>query len=139
MRKNYFFILLLLPIIGFSQGKSFWKKTDKTSFQPDELLERTSTPVKYDLYTLDLNSLKQLLADAPDRDLNISSEIVVQFPGAEGKMENFEVYNASIMEPSFAANYPEIQSYVGVSRENTGINEALNVVIKRAKKFKRHK
>ncbi|WP_052752907.1 zinc-dependent metalloprotease [Kordia zhangzhouensis] len=120
MRKNYFFILLLLPIIGFSQGKSFWKKTDKTSFQPDELLERTSTPVKYDLYTLDLNSLKQLLADAPDRDLNISSEIVVQFPGAEGKMENFEVYNASIMEPSFAANYPEIQSYVGVSRENTG-------------------
>ncbi|WP_420573313.1 reprolysin-like metallopeptidase [Kordia sp.] len=64
--------------------------------------------------------MKQLLATAPDRDLNIHSEIVIQFPNAEGKLENFEVYNASIMEPAFAANYPEIQSYVAISREGTG-------------------
>ncbi|MBC8754878.1 T9SS type A sorting domain-containing protein [Kordia sp. YSTF-M3] len=120
MRKNYFFILLLLPLFAFSQGKSFWKKTDNVSFQQSELLERASTPIAYDVYTLDINSLKQLLAAAPDRDLNIGSEIVVQFPNAEGKMEDFEVYNASVMEPTFAANYPEIQSYVAVSRENTG-------------------
>ncbi|QHI34939.1 Calcium-dependent protease [Kordia antarctica] len=120
MRKNYFFILLLLPILAFSQGKSFWEKTDNTGFQQEELLERKSTPIVYDVYNLDINSLKQLLAAAPDRDLNIGSEIVVQFPVAEGKMENFEVYNASVMEPAFAANHPEIQSYVGVSRENTG-------------------
>ncbi|MCH2193114.1 reprolysin-like metallopeptidase [Kordia sp.] len=120
MKKNYFLILMLLPMLGFSQGKLFWKQSNKTDFQPEELLERSSTPVVYELYTLDLNSLKQLLAAAPDRDLNIKSEIVVQFPGAEGKMENFEVYNASIMEPTFAANYPDIQSYVAISRENTG-------------------
>mgnify|MGYP003682993909 CR=1 FL=1 len=120
MRKSYFFILLLIPILGFSQGRSFWQKTDNTKFSQDELVERTSTPMVYDIYTLDFASLKQLLTAAPDRDLNIASEIVVQFPGAEGKMENFEVYNASIMEPEFAANYPNIQSYVAVSRENTG-------------------
>ncbi|EDP95340.1 M12 family metallo-peptidase [Kordia algicida OT-1] len=120
MRKNYFFILLLIPLLGFSQGRSFWKKTDATKFSPEELVERASTPMVYDTYTLDFASLKQLLSAAPDRDLNIASEIVVQFPGAEGKMETFEVYNASIMEPEFAANYPEIQSYVAVSRENTG-------------------
>lgn len=120
MRKNYFFILLLLPILAFSQGKSFWKQTNNTSFQQEDLLERTSTPIAYDVYTLDINSLKQLLATAPDRDLNIGSEIVVQFPNADGKMEDFEVYNASIMEPAFAANHPEIQSYVAVSKENTG-------------------
>lgn len=120
MRKNYFFILLLLPIIAFSQGKSFWKQIDNASFQQEDLLDRASTPIAYDVYTLEINSLKQLLSTAPDRDLNIGSKIVVQFPGAEGKMENFEVYNASIMDPAFAANYPEIQSYVAVSRENTG-------------------
>lgn len=120
MRKNYFFILLLLPIIAFSQGKSFWKQIDNASFQQEDLLYRASTPIAYDVYTLEINSLKQLLSTAPDRDLNIGSKIVVQFPGAEGKMENFEVYNASIMDPAFAANYPEIQSYVAVSRENTG-------------------
>ncbi|MFK7747386.1 MAG: reprolysin-like metallopeptidase [Kordia sp.] len=120
MKKNYFLILMLLPLLGFSQGKSFWKQTKNTNFQQEELLERASTPSVYDLYTLDVHSLKQLLADAPDRDLNIKSEIVIQFPGAEGKMENFEVYNASIMEPSLAANNPDIQSYVAISRENTG-------------------
>lgn len=120
MRKNYFFILMLLPLFAFSQGKSFWKQTNNTNFQPEELLERASTPSVYDTYTLDVNALKQLLAAAPDRDLNIKSEIVIQFPGAEGKMENFEVYNASIMEPALAANNPNIQSYVAVSRENTG-------------------
>ncbi|KAB8151815.1 T9SS type A sorting domain-containing protein [Kordia sp. TARA_039_SRF] len=120
MKKNYFFLVLLLPIIAFSQGKSFWKQSNTTDFQQEELLERTSIPTVYDTYTLDLQSLKQALASAPDRDLNIQSEIVLQFPGAEGKMENFEVYNASVLEPSFAANYPDIQSYVAVSRENTG-------------------
>ncbi|MEM6719633.1 MAG: reprolysin-like metallopeptidase [Bacteroidota bacterium] len=120
MRKNYFFLLLLVPIMGFSQGKLFWESTDYTDFRPEELLERTSIPTEYETYSLELNSLKQLLAAAPDRDLNIQSEIVIQFPGAEGKMENFEVYRASLMEPTFAAQYPDIQSYVAISRENTG-------------------
>jgi hypothetical protein len=120
MRNNYLLLLLLLPIFAFSQGKSFWKTSSDTNIQPEELLERTSFPSVYDTYTLDLTSLKQQLAAAPDRDLNIQSEIVIQFPGATGKMENFEVYNASIMEPSFAAQHPDIQSYVAVSREGTG-------------------
>jgi len=120
MRKNYFFLLLILPLLGFSQGKLFWQSTNSTDFQPEELLERSSIPSEYDTFTLDFNAIKQLLADAPDRSLNIQSEVIIQFPVAEGKMENFEVYNASIMEPSFAAQHPDIQSYVAVSRENTG-------------------
>ncbi|WP_430408280.1 reprolysin-like metallopeptidase [Kordia sp.] len=120
MRKNYFFILLLIPIIGFSQGRSFWQKTDEAKIQQADLLDRNSTPVAYDLFNLNMSALKEVLSDAPDRDLNIDSEIVVQFPTANGKMENFEVYNASVLDRDFAANYPEIQSYVAVSRENTG-------------------
>lgn len=119
MRKNYFFVLLLLPLLGFSQS-NFWKKTDGTKIQQSDLLERASTPLVYDLYTLDMEALKQTLADAPDRDLNIPSEITIKLPGTNGKMENFEIYNASVMERDFAANYPEIQSYVAVSREGTG-------------------
>ncbi|MEM6685359.1 MAG: reprolysin-like metallopeptidase [Bacteroidota bacterium] len=120
MKNNYFLVLLLLPILSFSQGKLFWQPTDNTNFRTEELLERTSFPTVYDTYTLDLATLKQQLTAAPDRDLNIESEIVLEFPVANGKMEEFEIYNASIMEPSFAAQYPDIQSYVAVSRENTG-------------------
>lgn len=120
MRKNYFFILLLIPLLGFSQGRSFWQQTDESKIKQADLLERASTPLVYDLFNLDFNTLKQTLADAPDRELNIPSEITVQFPVGEGKMETFEVYNASVLERDFAANYPDIQSYVAVSRENTG-------------------
>lgn len=120
MRKNYFFILLLIPLISFSQGRSLWQQTDETKIKQADLLERNSTPIAYDLFNLDLNSLKHVLADAPDRELNIPSEITVQFPVADGKMETFEVYNASVLDREFAANYPDIQSYVAVSREKSG-------------------
>ena len=126
MRKNYFFILLLLPLFAFSQGKSFWTQTDNASIQQDKLLERKSTPIAYELFNLDLDAMKQLLASAPDRDLNIASEIVVQFPNGNGKMEDFEVYNASILERDFAANYPDIQSYVAVSRKFRNYHSFLN-------------
>ena len=35
-------------------------------------------------------------------------------------MENYQIYNASIMEEGFAENYPEIQSYVGVNLDSPG-------------------
>lgn len=120
MTKNYLLILLLIPLLGFSQEGSFWQQTDESKIKQADLVERTSTPIVYDLFNLDLNSLKQTLADAPDRELNIPSEITVQFPVGKGKMETFEVYNASVLDRDFAANYPEIQSYVAVSREKSG-------------------
>ncbi|MBQ0787672.1 MAG: hypothetical protein KBT69_09235, partial [Oceanihabitans sp.] len=120
MIKKHLIVLFFLPMLSFSQGKSFWKESNDTNFNQDQLLERKSTPSVYDVYTLDFNGLKQLLSDAPKREANISSEIVIQFPNAEGKMENFEVYNASILDSELARNHPEIQSYVGVSREKTG-------------------
>lgn len=120
MKKNYIYLLLILPFLGFSQGKSLWIKADETSIKQETLLDRNSTPTEYKLYNLDLVAMKQILLNAPDRDLNESSEIVLQFPSAKGKMETFEIYNASILEKEFASNYPDIQSYVAVSKENTG-------------------
>lgn len=120
MIKKYLIVLFFLPLISFSQGKSFWKVSNNTNLNQDQLLERKSTPSVYDIYTLDLNGLKQLLSEAPKRDLNSSSNVVIQFPGAAGEMENFEVYNASILDSELAIHHPEIQSYVGVSKDKTG-------------------
>ncbi|WP_452226148.1 reprolysin-like metallopeptidase [Lacinutrix cladophorae] len=120
MIKNYLFFLLLLPIIGFSQENSFWQKVKNTNIKQEQLLERKATPSVYDVYTLDVDGLKQLLASAPDRGLNVNSEVIVQFPVTDGKMENFQIFNASVMDSELAANHPEIQSYVGVSKEKSG-------------------
>ena len=42
---------------------------------------------------------------------DVSSDTFVAFPNAEGEMERYEIYEASVMEPDFAAQHPEIQSY----------------------------
>ena len=44
-------------------------------------------------------------------------------------MERYQIYNASIMEPEFAAKYPEIQSYVGINMDNPGTTMRFSTTI----------
>lgn len=41
------------------------------------------------------------------------SNIIIQLPNAEGKLEQFRVLETPIMEPELAAKFPTIKSYVG--------------------------
>lgn len=120
MKKIYIYILLILPFLSFSQGKSIWIKADDTKINQETLIDRNSTPTDYELFNLDLVAMKQILSNAPDRDLNETSDVILHFPSANGKMEAFEIYNASILEKEFASAHPDVQSYVAVSKENTG-------------------
>ena len=120
MKKIYILILILLPVIGFAQNKSYWTKTDASKVQQGKLLKRSSAPSKYEVYNLNLDALKLNLQNAVSRSSGSSSDVFVQFPNAKGQMENYQIYNASIMEEGFAENYPEIQSYVGVNLDSPG-------------------
>jgi subtilisin-like proprotein convertase family protein len=120
MIKNYLIALLFIPILGFSQGKSFWQQTNENTIKNEQLLERSSTPASYELFKLDFNAMKQLLVSAPDRALNTPSNVIIQFPVGNGELEDFEVYNASVLERDFALNNPDIQSYVAVSKTKSG-------------------
>ena len=120
MKHLYIILLLILPIFGFSQGESFWKKTNDVKYQQNQLLERTSTPSEYNIFTVDIEDLKSTLQTAPSRESGFSSNTFVQFPNEKGEMENYEIYNASIMESSIAEEHPEIQSYVGINIDNPG-------------------
>ena len=65
-------------------------------------------------FNLDFTSLNATLNNAPIRgEFTGKSNLVVQFPNAEGKLESFRIAEASTMTPELQIQYPEIRSYVG--------------------------
>ena len=127
--KKIYFILLIIPFLGFSQEKSLWSKTNVDKINKSLLVDRNSTPVKSDIYNLDFQGLKNTLNSAISRKSNSISEVYVKFPNASGKMDRYQIYNASIMEPEFAAKYPDIQSYVGINMDEPGTTMRFSTTI----------
>ncbi len=121
--KNHLLSIVLLAFTSFSfaqSGKSLWQATTKKA-NMTALESRMQLP-ENNLFDLNLNGLKQSLVNAPKRDAK-NSTITLALPNADGKLENFKIYENSIMDPALAARYPEIKSYIG-----TGINNPTSTV-----------
>ena len=116
--KNNLLSIVLLTVTSFSfaqSGKSLWQATTKKA-NMTALESRMQLP-ENNLFDLNLNGLKQNLVNSPKRDAKNSSTIL-SLPNADGKLENFKVYENSIMDPALAARYPEIKSYIGIGIDN---------------------
>ena len=74
-------------------------------------VRRSSFPTNYELFQLDLNSLKTSLLAAPMRDGKGKSKLIIELPNAEGQLEHFRVVETPCMEPALAAKYPMIKAY----------------------------
>ena len=108
--------LLLISSVSFGQNvNSIWKSASINS--NSKSINKTELPLIH-LFDLDTNILKNKLASAPKRDAKTSSTTVISLPNGNGKMENFRVYENSVMDPVLAAKYPEIKSYVAVGIDN---------------------
>ncbi|WP_306349665.1 reprolysin-like metallopeptidase [Flavobacterium sp. '19STA2R22 D10 B1'] len=118
-------LLLLLAVIvfsleGYSQQSKLWTLTNESTTSTLEKVNRDSTPRKFDLFHLNLDLLKNKLQNAPLRNgSGVQSNVIVDFPNAEGKIENYRVYEAPVMHAELSAKHPDIKSYVGM-----GIDDA---------------
>lgn len=120
MKKLICTTLLLFTItFGFSQNKTeLWKKTN--SFEAFKKIPKSHLPQK-NTFELDFTAMKKLLIKSPKRNnLNSTSELIITLPNGDGKIENFKVYENSVMAPELAAKYPEIKSFVAIGIDNTG-------------------
>lgn len=117
-------ILLLLTISfatnSYSQEKNnFWRTASKAEVVKGELNIRKSEPIKSSFFSLDMQSLRAHLSDAPKRFENTNApDKFVSFPTSDGKFEQFNVMEASIMEPALQNKYSNIRTYVGQSIDN---------------------
>ncbi|WP_419868224.1 reprolysin-like metallopeptidase [Chryseobacterium sp. CT-SW4] len=103
--KIIFTLLLLCPFLGYSQ----WARAELHSRNVKKSQEKLEFRA---LYTLDTNQLKQTLKKAPSASSNTKG-VVVTIPGADGKLERFQVWEFSNMAPELQEKYPDIRSYVG--------------------------
>jgi hypothetical protein len=117
MKKQLLVIGMLASGIAFAQTDRLWSEgSSKTN---SEVLENKTNILNPKIYQLDINGLKNALANAPKRlAAGAKSEIIISFPNSDGKLENFKVRENSNFDPQLAAKYPDIKSYVGEGLED---------------------
>ncbi|NLP57775.1 zinc-dependent metalloprotease family protein [Lutibacter sp. B1] len=122
--KKYFaFSLFLFSIIlsvNAQKEDEFWKKSDAYEKNSPKKIKRKTTPDKFEIFHLNLNSFKNKLKNAPLRNngKSFKSGTVLTFPNEEGVLEKYQIFEASIMEESLQKKYPNIRSYVGKGIDN---------------------
>lgn len=112
MKKLLLFVSIVLVFSGNSYGQQLWRKVSNPETLK-EVLARDSNPIQYEIYALDMNLLKSQLAAAPSRLSKTASNVVVSFPNADGKLQKYRMFEASVMDPELAKRHENIQSYVG--------------------------
>lgn len=113
MKKQLSMIgMLLITGISFAQTDRLWSESSRKT--ASGIFENKTNIINPKVYSLNINGLKNALANAPKRlAAGEKSEIIISFPNSEGKMENFKVRENSNFDPELAAKYPDIKSYVG--------------------------
>jgi len=108
MKKKYILLLLvMISILGY--GQSIWKPVMKTQ-NKSPLIQKT-IDAKF-LYKVEIESLKEILTDAPKR-FSRQDGIEIVVPNIEGALEKFMLYEYSNFTPELQLAFPNIRSYVG--------------------------
>lgn len=96
----------------FAQTNSLWKKTIPEKMNGSEVIQRPNNPTKADYYQMDLVAFKNLLANAPVfGNFMPPSNLIIEFPVADGSFQKFSVFEWSIMEKGLEEKFPMIKSY----------------------------
>lgn len=118
MKKTLLVSILALSCWnGFSQSR-LWSKTSEEKVAVLSKFERMSNPDKFELFSVNFSALKSALSNAPLDTSGITSNTVVSFPDYTGKISNYVIYEAPVMEKGLSDKYPDIKSYVGKGIED---------------------
>lgn len=112
LQKTVFSIFAVFASLCLSAQSELWVKTTAEACGNDTKVRRNSFPDKAEYYQLNLNLLKTKLVGAPVRgQFTGQSHLIITFPTADGKMEQFRVMESPIMHADLAAKYPMIKTY----------------------------
>ena len=120
MKNNLFIAMVMVSISLFSQNKNFWKKITLSKKAIKKSVIDKNLPTN-NIFSLDINALRETLKKAPSRGVKgRSSHLVLSFPDEKGKLEDYRIFEASVLHPELAAKYPEAKSYAGVNIADSG-------------------
>jgi hypothetical protein len=114
---NRVFLLLTIFIassFAVAAQQQIWSENDqnRSGIPTDKAVARQSFPDNFKLYNLNIEPLKQQLFSIVDAK-SAKNAAVIPLPNADGKIEYFEVFEASNFEPDLQAQFPEIRAFSG--------------------------
>jgi hypothetical protein len=105
-------ILVLAPQTGIAQsGPALWLPA-----APPAAQHRTSQSNSARWFTLDAGQLVARLATAPP-ETRPADAITLELPYPDGSLHRFALTQVPVLAPALAAQYPQIQTYAGYSRD----------------------
>lgn len=110
-------ILVFFAVFSANAQNSLWRKIENVESTAIKL-PRDSNPKEFLLYSLNLDALKTQLQNAPNRTNSQTSDVIIQFPNSEGKLQSYKIFEAPVMEAEISAAHPDIKSYVGKGIDN---------------------
>ncbi|MEQ6123181.1 reprolysin-like metallopeptidase [Pseudotenacibaculum sp. MALMAid0570] len=115
-------IFCALFFVGFiaNAQETYWKKS-KISSTSKIAASKNLKQDQYHIFSLDVNAFKTQLTSAPLRtDISSRSNVVVNFPNQDGKLERFSIVEAPVLSPKLAAEHPNIKTYLGYGIDSPG-------------------
>ncbi len=117
MSKIYKILLAILIVSianfsAFAQDGYWASRSDNSGFEKHKAVARLAFPKEFKLFDLNIEPLRQQLFSIVGANASKRSTIIT-LPGADGKMEQFEVFEASNFEPALQARFPQIRAYSG--------------------------
>lgn len=96
-----------------------WSKSSEMASRTTAKIDRKTIPSKFDIYQLNLESLKSKLSNTSLRKgKQINSNTIISFPNEEGKLSKYQVVETPIMEDELQKKHLDIKSYIGKGIEN---------------------
>ncbi|GAA3644633.1 zinc-dependent metalloprotease [Flavivirga jejuensis] len=126
--KLHYVLSIAIFLFAFSSvaQNSSWKKVEIIK-NSDKLSKLHLDKSKVNVFELDLSLFKNTTVSATLRGQNKKSNTIISIPGHQGELESFTIYEAPVFAPELAAKYPNIKSYIGVSRDNSGTRLRMSV------------
>jgi len=110
-------LFVMMAVSGFAQSDYWTANTgNRAAIATDKAVARLSYPKEFKLFNLDIARLRQdLFAIVGTGANNVAARrsTVINLPGADGNIEQFEVFEASNFDPALQAQFPEIRAFSG--------------------------
>jgi len=127
--KLHYVFSIAMFLFGFSvmAQSSSWKKLQ--SVKDSEKISKYNLNKNGVVYfELNAVSLKQNLTQVSKRTAKTKRHnTILTVPGENGKLESFNIFEASVFSPELAEKFPDIKSYVGYSLENPNARIRMSV------------
>jgi hypothetical protein len=114
-------LLAVFTVLLFSNGysqRNFWQITSDEEITSLDKKERGSLVLEYHVFALDFEGIKNVLNMAVSRESGLPSDLILTFPNPDGELEQFRIYEASVMHKDLADRHPDIKSYIGLGLDD---------------------